>query len=134
MSGKAPRVSLRSDLGRVRGLGSARAGVAHWWAQRLTALALIPLTVWFVASVLSLIGAPHAAVVDWVASPVPALLLILLTVATFHHAQLGLQVVIEDYVHGEAAKLTLLLLVKAVAIVLSLAMVFAVFRMYSWGS
>ncbi len=126
--------SLRSDLGRVRGLGSAKEGVAHWWAQRVTALALIPLTVWFVASIVGLIGASHAAVVDWVASPVPAVLLILLIVAVFHHAQLGLQVVIEDYVHGEGAKLTLLLLVKAAAVVLAISAAFAVFRMYSWGS
>jgi len=126
--------SLRSDLARVRGLGSAKAGVGHWWAQRVTALALIPLAVWFVAQVIHLAGAPHAAVVDWVASPVPAILLVLLIVAMFHHAQLGLQVVIEDYVHGEGAKLAWLLLVKAAAIVLAVAVVFAVFRMYSWGS
>jgi succinate dehydrogenase / fumarate reductase membrane anchor subunit len=127
-------VSLRSDLARVRGLGSAKTGVGHWWAQRVTALALIPLTVWFVAQVVHLVGAPHAAVVDWVASPVPAILLVLLTVAMFHHAQLGLQVVIEDYVHGEGAKLAWLLLIKAVAILLAVSVVFAVFRMYSWGS
>jgi succinate dehydrogenase / fumarate reductase membrane anchor subunit len=128
------RASLRSDLARVRGLGSAKAGVGHWWAQRVTALALVPLVVWFVAQVVHLAGAPHAAVVDWVASPIPAILLILLVVATFHHAQLGLQVVIEDYVHGDGAKLAWLLFVKAAAIVLGLAVVFAVFRMYSWGS
>lgn len=126
--------SLRSDLARVRGLGSAKSGAGHWWAQRVTALALIPLVVWFVAQIVHLVGAPHAAVVDWVASPIPAILLILLVVATFHHAQLGLQVVIEDYVHGEAAKLVWLLLVKGAAIVLGLSVVFAVFRMYSWGS
>ena len=126
--------ALRSDLGRVRGLGSAKDGVAHWWAQRVTALALIPLTVWFVVSILGLVGASHAAVVDWIASPVPALLLVLLVVATFHHAQLGLQVVIEDYVHHEGAKLTLLLLVKAAAVILALSALFAVLRMYSWGS
>jgi succinate dehydrogenase / fumarate reductase, membrane anchor subunit len=127
-------VSLRSDLARVRGLGSAKAGAGHWWAQRVTALALVPLVVWFVAQIVHLVGAPHAAVVDWVASPVPAILLVLLVVATFHHGQLGLQVVIEDYVHGEGAKLALLLLVKAAAVVLAVAVVFAVFRMYSWGS
>lgn len=126
--------SLRSDLGRVRGLGSAKEGVAHWWVQRITALALIPLVVWFVASIIGLSGASHAAMVDWVASPVPAILLILLIAATFHHAQLGLQVVIEDYVHGEGAKLALLLFVKGAAIVLAVAAAFAVLRMYSWGS
>ena len=131
--GRSPS-SLRSDLARVRGLGSAKSGVGHWWAQRVTALALVPLTVWFVAQIVHLAGAPHAAVVDWVASPVPAILLILQGVAAFHHAQLGLQVVIEDYIQGDGAKLFWLLLVKAAAIVLGLAVVYAVFRMYSWGS
>ena len=134
MSEPASGTSLQSDFKRVRGLGSAKEGVAHWWAQRITALALIPLTVWFVASVVRLVGAPDAAVIDWVASPVPAILLVLLVVAAFHHAQLGLQVVIEDYVHGEGAKLALLLLVKGTAIVLGLLVIFAIVRMYSWGS
>ena len=125
---------MRSDLARVRGLGSAKEGIAHWWAQRLTAAALIPLTVWFVASLVSLAGASHAAVVDWVASPLPALLLVLLIVATFHHAQLGLQVVIEDYVHGEGTRLALILLIKGAAVVLGLAAIFAVLRIVSWGS
>lgn len=125
--------SLQSDLKRVRGLGSAKAGVGHWWAQRVTALALIPLTLWFVASILGLVGASHAAVVDWIASPVPAVLLVLLIAATFHHAQLGLQVVIEDYVHHEAAKVALILVVKGAAIVLALAALFSVLRIYSWG-
>src|SRR5262249_27577711 len=115
-------------------LGSAKEGVAHWWAQRLTAIALVPLSLWFVASVIGLTGASYGAVVDWVASPVPALLLVLLIVATFHHAQLGLQVVIEDYIHSEGAKLTLIILVKGAAIVLSLIAIFAILRMYAFGS
>lgn len=125
--------SLRSDLGRVRGLGSAKEGVAHWWAQRVTALALIPLTLWFVASVVSLVGADHAAVVDWIGSPVPAVLLVLLIVSTFHHAQLGLQVVIEDYVHAEGMKVILILLVKGAAALLGVVSLFAVLRIFSWG-
>jgi succinate dehydrogenase / fumarate reductase membrane anchor subunit len=125
---------LRSDLARVRGLGSAKEGVAHWWAQRLTAIALLPLTLWFVVQVVSLAGAPHAAVVDWIASPLPSLLLVLLIIATFHHAQLGLQVVIEDYVHGEGMRIALILFVKGAAIVLGLASMFAVLRILSWAS
>ncbi len=108
-------MSLRSPLGRVRGLGSAKEGVNHWWAQRLTALALIPLAVWFVISLLVLTGADHAAVRAWAASPVVAGLLILLLIATFYHAYLGLQVVVEDYVHGEGLKLLLLLTIKGAA-------------------
>lgn len=125
--------SLRSELGRVRGLGSAKEGVGHWWAQRVTALALVPLALWFVASVVSLVGADHAAVVDWIGSPVPAVLLVLLIVATFHHAQLGLQVVIEDYVHAEGMKVALILLVKGAAALLGVVSLFAVLRIFSWG-
>ena len=113
-------MSLRSPLGRVRGLGAAREGVGHWWAQRLTALALIPLTLWFVGAVATLTGAGHEAVAGWIGSPVVAGLLILLIVATFYHAYLGLQVVIEDYLHHEGRKLALLLLVKASVILLGL--------------
>ena len=105
-------MSLRTPLGRVRGLGSAKEGVNHFWAQRMTALALVPLTVWFVISLFSVLGADHGAVQAWVGSPVVAGLLILLLVATFYHAFLGLQVVIEDYIHSEALKLVTLVAVK----------------------
>lgn len=120
---------LRSPLARARGLGSAKEGVAHWWAQRVTAIALVPLGVWFVGSVLGLIGASHAAVAAWIASPVSAVLLILLLGATLHHAQLGCQVVIEDYIHGEGAKLALILAMKSIAVVLFTAAAFAVLRL-----
>ena len=113
-------MSLRSPLGRVRGLGSAKEGVNHWWAQRMTALALVPLAVWFVISLLGMTGADHAAVKAWVGSPVVAALLILLIAATFYHAYLGLQVVIEDYVHSEAWKLFALLAVKGAAWLLAI--------------
>ncbi len=105
-------MSLRSPLGRVRGLGSAKEGVNHFWAQRMTAVALIPLAVWFVISLFSVLGSNHGAVQAWVSSPVVASLLILLIVATFYHAFLGLQVVIEDYIHGEGLKLLTLIAVK----------------------
>ena len=113
-------MSLRSPLGRVRGLGTAKEGVGHWWSQRLTAIALVPLTVWFVASVAALTGADYQSLRDWVASPITASLLILLIVATFYHAYLGLQVVIEDYVHGEGAKIGSLVVVKGLAILLAM--------------
>ncbi|MCH8270709.1 MAG: succinate dehydrogenase, hydrophobic membrane anchor protein [Planctomycetes bacterium] len=84
-------MSMRSPLGRVRGLGSAREGVGHWWAQRMTALALVPLALWFVAALVALTGADHASARDWIGAPVPASLLVLLIVATFYHGALGLQ-------------------------------------------
>lgn len=119
-------MSLRTPLARVRHLGSAKDGTGHWWAQRLTALALIPLTIWFVASLVNLAGADHAAMAAWMGNPVSAGLMILLVVATFYHAALGLQVVIEDYVHGEGAKMAALIAVKGLCVVLGLTAVLAV--------
>ena len=113
-------MSLRSPLGQVRGLGTAKEGVNHWWGQRLSAVALIPLSVWFVISLLALTGADHAAVKDWANSPVVAALLILLIAATFYHAFLGLQVVIEDYIHHEGMKLLSLLTVKGASWLMAL--------------
>jgi len=113
-------MSMRSPLGRVRGLGSAKDGTGHWWAQRLTALALIPLVLWFCISVIVMTGADYPAVAAWIASPLVAGLLLLLIASTFYHGALGLQVVIEDYVHHEMTKLAMLLAVKALAILLAL--------------
>jgi succinate dehydrogenase / fumarate reductase membrane anchor subunit len=126
-------MSFRTPIGRARGLGSAKDGTGHWWAQRLTALALVPLALWLVISVVGLIGAGREAVVDWLASPVAAGLMILLIGATFHHAQLGVQVVIEDYVHNEAVKLGAIVLVKFAAIVLALAGILAVLAIVFGG-
>lgn len=119
-------MSLRSPLGRARGLGAAREGVGHWWSQRLTAIALVPLTIWFAASLVSLIGADYFAMREWMGSPLAAGLLILFLVAGFYHAALGLQVVIEDYLHHEGAKIALLMAVNALALVLALTGVLAV--------
>ena len=93
-------MSLRSDLGRVKGLGSAKEGVGHWRLQRLTAMALVPLSLWFVLGLLCVLNDSHADVVAWVSAPHVTVLLIALSVLLFWHLQLGLQVVIEDYVHA----------------------------------
>jgi succinate dehydrogenase / fumarate reductase membrane anchor subunit len=111
---------LRSPLGRARGLGSARAGSKHWWAQRLTSVALVPLTLWFIWSMLHMTGASQGDIADWLASPVRLALILALIAATFHHLQLGLQVVIEDYVTQEGVKLAAVLAVKGVCILLAL--------------
>lgn len=126
-------MSYRTPLGRVRHLGSAKDGTRHWWAQRLTAIALVPLTVWFVVNIVALIGADRPAVVGWLGSPVTAVLMVLMVGATFHHAQLGLQVVIEDYVHGEGVKLALIVLVKFAALALAVAAIFAVLKIAFGG-
>lgn len=112
-------MNLRSPLSHVRYLGSAKDGTHHWWAQRLSALALIPLSIWFVASLLSLTGESHQNFALWASGPFTASLLILLIVATFYHAWLGLQVVVEDYVHTTGLKLALLLALKAACILLA---------------
>jgi succinate dehydrogenase / fumarate reductase membrane anchor subunit len=126
---KTEMIAMRSALGRVRGLGSAKSGTAHWWAQRLTAIALVPLAVWFVLALLAHLGAPHAAVAHWIGRPVNAVLLLALIVALFHHLHLGLQVVIEDYIPGEAVRLGVLLAMRAVVALLFLTALVAILRM-----
>jgi succinate dehydrogenase / fumarate reductase, membrane anchor subunit len=111
----------RTALGRARGLGSAKEGVAHWWVQRVTALLLIPLVVWFVASLLAHLSADYAGVIAWLHEPLTYGLMVLLLGAMFWHAALGLQVVLEDYVHGEAAKLASILLAKGACLGLFMA-------------
>jgi succinate dehydrogenase / fumarate reductase membrane anchor subunit len=119
---------LRSPLGRARGLGSARAGSHHWWAQRLTALALVPLTLWFIFSVIHLSGATHQVVIEWLQAPLTLGLMLALIVATFHHLQLGVQVVIEDYVHDEGVKMGAVLAVKALCVLLALVCIVSVLK------
>jgi succinate dehydrogenase / fumarate reductase, membrane anchor subunit len=122
-------MELRSTLGRVRGLGSAKEGVSHWWAQRTTALALVPLCLWFAASVIGLAGADYTAVVVWFKSPFNATLMILLIGASFYHAVLGLQVVLEDYVHHEGRKLASIVIIKGLAGALGLLAVVAILKL-----
>jgi succinate dehydrogenase membrane anchor subunit len=124
---------LRTPLGRALGLGSAKQGVEHWWVQRVTAVALVPLAVWFVAALVAHLGADHAAAIAWLRSPLAAVAMILLVVATFVHMALGLQVVIEDYVHHEATKIASLVLVRLACWALGAAALFAVLRV-AFGS
>jgi succinate dehydrogenase / fumarate reductase membrane anchor subunit len=126
-------MELRSTLGRVRGLGSAKEGVAHWWAQRTTAVALVPLSLWFVASVIALAGADYAAAVHWFKSPLNGTLMVLLIGATFYHAALGLQVVLEDYVHHEGRKIVSIMVVKGLCALLGLLAVIAVLKLTFGG-
>ena len=121
--------TLRSPLGRVRGLGSAKGGTHHWFMQRVTSVALLPLTIWFgVSAVTTLAGASYEDAAMWVQQPWNAVLLLALLIATFHHVAAGLQVVIEDYSKTESGKLVGILLVKAICWLLALASVLAVLR------
>ncbi|MEQ9661515.1 MAG: succinate dehydrogenase, hydrophobic membrane anchor protein [Parasphingopyxis sp.] len=105
-----------TNLGRVRGLGSAKAGAHHWWLQRVTAAANLFLVPWFVFSLIRLPNLSHGIVVDWLSSPLVAVAMILLSANAFWHLRLGLQVVIEDYVHNESSKLGVLILLNFFAI------------------
>jgi succinate dehydrogenase / fumarate reductase membrane anchor subunit len=93
---------MRSPLARAIGLGSAKEGVREWWAERVSAVALVPLTLWFAASIIAHTGSDYATFIVWMRTPLATTLMILLLIALFHHTALGLQVVIEDYVHSGA--------------------------------
>ena len=125
--------SLRTPLAKARGLGSAKDGTRHFWVQRLTAVALIPLTVWFALSIASLVTAGQAEVLAWIKSPLSATLMLSFIMAGFWHMKLGLQVVIEDYVHTEATKITCLILNNLIAIFLALAAFLSVLKMLLGG-
>lgn len=101
-----------SPLAKVRGHGSAKGGAKHWWAQRVTAIALVPLGLWFVTSLVQLMRSDYASMVVWFSSPLVALLMSGFVVAMFYHAYLGIQVVLEDYVHKKSTLITLMILLK----------------------
>jgi len=123
---------LRSPFARAVGLGSAREGVAHWWAQRVTAIALLPLTVWFGAALISIAGSDHASIIHWLQSPLSTIGMVLLLIALFHHTALGLQVVIEDYIHS-GIKLPLLIAMRLVCYALAVAGIVASLRITLGG-
>ena len=126
MSGKGS--DLRTPFARANGLGSAKSGTAHFWRQRMSAVALIPLAVWFVVSALSLVGANLAEVLVFFDSPVNAILMFLFLFAALYHMTLGVQVVIEDYIHQEGIKLLVLMLNRFFAIAVGFATAFALLK------
>ena len=126
--------SLRSPLGRVLGQGSAKDGVHHWWVQRLSSVALVPLTVWFVVSLLSLPSIDHATITAWIGQLWTAVFLILLVLTGAWHSQLGVRVVVEDYVHGHGAKALTLALVTFFHIVVAVAGVLAILKVALGGA
>jgi len=119
---------LRSHLSRARGLGSAKSGVHHFWMQRLTAVALIPLVIWFAVSLVMLSGADYGMARSWLSSPFVMVLLILTICIGLYHGQLGMQVVIEDYVHNEGVKLALIVAIKFIAVFFGLVAIVASMR------
>jgi succinate dehydrogenase / fumarate reductase, membrane anchor subunit len=121
-------MSLRTPLGHVRGLGSARSGTKHFWHQRLTSVASVPLSIFFVVLVISLIGRNHAAAVQILGSPPIAILMLLFILTITYHMQIGMQVIIEDYAHGEVSKLVLLIANTFFSITIGLASAFAILK------
>jgi succinate dehydrogenase / fumarate reductase membrane anchor subunit len=126
-------MSLRSPLGKVLGTGSAKEGVHHWWLQRLTSIALIPLSIWFVVSLLSLPALDHVAVVAWMAGSWTALFLVLFILVATWHSQLGVRVVVEDYVHG-GSKTLALVVITFIHTVVAAAGIFAVLKVAFGGA
>jgi succinate dehydrogenase / fumarate reductase membrane anchor subunit len=121
------RPRMRSPLGRALGLGSAREGVKPWWFERVTAVALVPLTLWFAASLITLTGSDYSTFVAWLRAPLAALLMVLLLIALFSHLALGLRVVLEDYIHSKA-KIPALLAVRFGCFALAAAGILATLR------
>ena len=119
-------MNLRNPLANAHNHGAAGDGVGHWWAQRFSAILLIGLTAWLVIALAALTGASHAEAVAWLGRPFNAAMAVLFVVTSFYHARLGLQVVIEDYVHQRVAEVALQLLVKVAAIVGGLVAVLAI--------
>lgn len=124
-------MNFNTPLSKVRSLGSAKSGVHHWIAQRLTAIALIPLSLWFIFSLLRMMDMSHQSTIAWLSSsPMVAIFMLLFIIALFYHAQLGLQVVIEDYIHCKVFKLISLITLKLASFFATLVAVIAVLKIY----
>jgi succinate dehydrogenase / fumarate reductase membrane anchor subunit len=121
-------MSLRSPLGRVLGTGSSRDGTGQWWAERVTSVALIPLTMWFFFSLLRLPALEYGPVHAWLALPVNGFLAILLVAVMTYHSFLGTTVIVEDYVRGNALRVFSLLVLRFLYVVVGGASVFALLR------
>ena len=122
-------MALKSSLGHAKGLGSAHSGAAHFWAQRVTAVALVPLMIWLVASLVRLTGADYETASAFFAAPMGAVVALLVIGAGTFHLKLGVQVIVEDYVHSEGTKLALLMLSNFFCVLIGVAGSFAVLKL-----
>lgn len=124
--------NMRTPLARAIGLGSAKEGSGPWWAERISAVALVPLTLWFAASIIAHTGSDYATFIVWLRTPLAAIMMILLLIVLFYHAALGLQVVVEDYVHS-GVKFAVVIAVRLGCCVLATAGVVAILRLALTG-
>ena len=124
---------FRSPLANVRGLGSAKSGTSHWWMQRVTAVALVPLSFWLITFLNLSLTAPYQETIAWITSPFNTVCIVALILAIFYHAALGLQVVIEDYIAAEGIKIIAVWTVNLSFLLLALAALIAVFRILLIG-
>ncbi len=121
-------MSLNTPISKVRGLGSAKSGTHHWWVQKILTIALVPLTIWFVASVVQMTNADYFTVRAWLASPVSAILMLLFIIIGLHHLQLGVQSIVEDYIPHEGTKVFLKLIILFGCTLITVASVFSVLK------
>ena len=127
-------MSLRSPIGRALGLGAAKEGVSHWWSQRVTSVALVLLGLWFVYALLRMPTFQYEFVVAWIAMPLNAVLLLLLIGTLVYHSQLGVQVVVEDYVQHHGLKIATMLLLTFAHVAVAALAIFAVLRIAFGGA
>ena len=127
-------MAMQSDLGRVRGLGSAKGGTGHWWAQRVTAIANLPLGIWLIICLISGVGSSYETVTAWLSNYFHATMMVILIANMAYHFALGLQVVIEDYIHGRVKEVAALLAVRFFAVFIAVASTISVLRIVFAGA
>lgn len=125
--------TIKTPLKKAKALGSAHQGAHHWWMERLTSVALVPLIIWFVYSVLKLTHAEHLQVLNFFESPINTVLMGLLVIISFYHTSMGLQVIVEDYVHVRTPKFIILLVIKLGCFALGLASILAIAKLHFGG-
>jgi succinate dehydrogenase / fumarate reductase membrane anchor subunit len=123
-------MNLRTPIANARGLGSAKHGTQHFWHQRLTAVILVPITLWFTISLFQLSSLDYSGVLSWINSTINAVLLLVFIINAYYHAILGVRVVIEDYIHSEWQKIACLILVNILVLLAGLVAILAVFKIF----